>query len=310
MYVNKRMGCQSIAYAINAMGAKPRRSNTFSRTSVMFILKNNVYIGKIVWDKKTHIRKNSRGNEKHITIYNPKDKWTIKDGLHPAIIDMETWNKAQNIIAQRTHPPSNTGEIKNPLSTLIYCGNCGHLMSRGLSGGMEYYKCLNKGCIKSTQTKYVNVQVMSAIKNNFEDMVIEIAAKANENYVDYSENIKSINKEKKKLNGQMDNLHDLLEQGVYDISTFMSRQKNINTRISELSEQLKIIELKSSKHKHIDSDKMIKKIRTAVDCLEDSTPEEQNELLKTFVDKIIYHKEWSDPSDKCNLEIRIKPYFE
>lgn len=309
MYANQGMGCQSIAYAINAMGAKPRRSNQFSRSSVMFILKNNVYIGKIVWDKKTHIRKNSKGNEKHIIIYNDKEKWTVVDGLHPPIIDMDTWNKTQSIILERTHPPSNTGEIKNPFSSLLYCGNCNQLMTRAMSRGMEYYRCLNKGCIKSTQSIFVNDKVFSFIKKNFENMVIKVATENNSKYTDYSYNIKSVNTEINKVNAQIKSLHDFLEQGVYDIPTFMERQKILNKRKTDLNSQLEMWQSKNNANKYIDTETMITQIQNAIKLLDNATAEEQNELLKTFIDKIIYYKKPTDGKEDFDIEIRLKPIF-
>lgn len=74
-------GCTSVARQVNALGAKPHRSAEFNRSSVNMILRNPTYIGKIVWDQKKHIRKGARGNPKHITIYQPPEKWTITDGL-------------------------------------------------------------------------------------------------------------------------------------------------------------------------------------------------------------------------------------
>lgn len=50
-------GCTSIAGQVNAMGARPHRSSAFSRNSVAKILRNPVYIGKIVWDQKTHVKR-------------------------------------------------------------------------------------------------------------------------------------------------------------------------------------------------------------------------------------------------------------
>ena len=309
MFVNQGMGCQSIAYAVNALGAKPRRSEQFSRTSIGFILKNNVYIGKIVWDKKTHIRKNAKGNSKHITIYNSQDKWTVVDGLHPAIIDTDTWDKAQQIIAEKRHPPAFRGVIKNPFAGLLICGNCGHTMTMGHSKGMDYYKCIKKGCIKSTQCKYVQERFFSAIKNNLEIMVLNIAKEHNLNFIDYSENIKLIKSEITKLQNQMNNLHDFLEQGVYDVHTFMERQQNINARMSELKKQLSMFEEKSNTNKFVDSKSMITQIKNALVLMQNATPGEQNELLKTFVDKIIYSKKQTDSQDEFDIEIRLKPFF-
>ena len=86
MYVNQGMGCQSIADAVNGMGAKPHRSDAFGRTSIMHILKNPVFCGKVTWDRRHHIRKGTRGNEKHITVYNAPADWVVVDGINPPII--------------------------------------------------------------------------------------------------------------------------------------------------------------------------------------------------------------------------------
>lgn len=314
MYVNKGMGCQSIAYAVNSMGIKPRRADSFSRTSIMFILKNNVYIGKVVWNKKTHIRKNTRGNSKHITIYNDKEKWTVVDGLHPAIIDKDVWDKAQAIINNKSHPPTNTGEIKNTLSHLLYCGNCGKLMSRGTARTnypphrIPYYKCNNKGCIKSTQCDFVDQAVIDILKRQYVKMVTDIAYENNIHYIDYSKQIQAINNEINKLDKQSDSLHDFLEQGVYDVNTFMDRQKKINARKTELTEQLSFINSKTH-NKFVDEKASIEKIRNVLDVYDSSTPQERNQLLRSIIDRIDYHKNSTDKMKDFTLDITIKPVF-
>ena len=130
LYVNKGIGCQMIAYTINDMGAKPHRAASFGRTSVMRILKNPTYNGKIVWNQKQHIRKGSKGNDKTIVIYNPQEKWVVTDGHHPKIIDDALFQQAQEIIKRRSHPPSNKGIVENPLSGVVFCKNCGAPMQR------------------------------------------------------------------------------------------------------------------------------------------------------------------------------------
>ena len=56
----KGYGCVAVARHINALGAKPHRSEEFSRNSVAKILRNPTYIGKIVWNQKKHIRKGAQ----------------------------------------------------------------------------------------------------------------------------------------------------------------------------------------------------------------------------------------------------------
>ena len=118
-------GCVSIARQVNLLGARPHRSDAFNRSSVMHILKNPTFAGKVVWNQKSHIKKGAKGNEKHITIYNPRDQWTITDGLHPAIIDKELYDRVQEIIAGRYRPSRQDGTVRSPLAGLVYCGNCG-----------------------------------------------------------------------------------------------------------------------------------------------------------------------------------------
>ena len=119
------MGALTIATTIDRLGAKPRRGEHFARSTILKILKNDVYRGKIVWNRKTCVRPGQRGNEHHLTIYNAPEKWTVVDGLHPAIIDNEQFEAVQRILAGHYHPPANTGKRINPLAGLVLCGNCG-----------------------------------------------------------------------------------------------------------------------------------------------------------------------------------------
>ena len=132
LYVNQGVGCTIIADTINSMGAKPHRMEYFSRSSIRKILTNNVYIGKIVWNQKTHIRKGVKGNEKHTIVYNAPETWTVVDGIHPPIIEESLFNQAQEILKGRYHPPSFNGTVKNPLSGILRCKNCGNFMQRQL----------------------------------------------------------------------------------------------------------------------------------------------------------------------------------
>ena len=123
-------GCSAIARQVNALGARPHRSDRFTRNSVAHILRNPTFTGKIVWDQKKHIRKGTKGNPKHIIIYQPRENWTITDGLHPAIIEKELYDRVQEIMAGRYIPSKQDGTIKSPLAGLVKCAKCGGNMQR------------------------------------------------------------------------------------------------------------------------------------------------------------------------------------
>ena len=153
-------GCVAIANHVNAMGARPHRSDAFSRSSVAKILRSPTYIGKIVWDQKTHIKKNSKGNLKHITIYNPPEKWKITDGLHPPIVEKEVFDKVQDIMAGRYRPAYNDGTVKSSLAGLVKCANCAGNMQRMTMRGQPYLLCTRKGCCAAAKFELVEARVL------------------------------------------------------------------------------------------------------------------------------------------------------
>lgn len=76
-------------------------------------------------------------------------------------------------------------------------------------------------------------------ENKYQERIIdtEILEKTREN----------INNEIQTLKQQKDSLHNLLERGIYDTNTFLDRSKIINTKITDLEQNIKNIdsELKS-----------------------------------------------------------------
>lgn len=311
MYVNQGMGCQTIADTMNSMGLKPHRAEQFGRTSIMTILKNPAYIGKVVWDKKTHVRKGAKGNTKHITIYNPKEKWTITDGLHPPIIDEETYKRAQEIITGKYHPPSFTGVVLNPLAGLVVCKNCGNVMQRAanMKGG-PYCLCQHRGCIPMTKLPFVEQAVLDKLKEAANDLLTSSeGTQKSAAPDDYIKVIKDIDGKVKAVKTQMNRLHDLLEQGVYDVDTFLGRQKEVGAKLSALEEQKHAVEEEALSHRQIDAKKTAEKIIHALDVYPTAEPHEQNMLLKSILKHAVYYKKKGWKPAQFEVELILKPVF-
>lgn len=312
MYVNQGIGCHTIAETLNAMGAKPHRAEKFGRTSIRHILKNPTFLGKIVWDQKHHIRKGTQNNAKHITIYNPPEKWTVVEGLHPAIIDEDTWNKAQAILKSRYHSPFFDGTVKNPLAGILHCAKCGSLMQRqpNLSRkDMEYILCPTKGCCASSRMDYVTDAVVQGIRKELDRLVNEKQHGIIKHSVDYSTAIKATEKELASAKSQKDKLHDLLEQGVYDTNTFMERRKKVSARIQELSDALEDLKKKKETQKAINYDKTIEKITTALNAFETADASKRNQLLKGIIHNATYLKEKGWSPHHFIVSVEIEPTY-
>ena len=94
MYVNQGIGSHIIADTLNSMGYKTRKQTAFSRNTIRFFLQNPTYIGKIVWNKRKHLKK-KKPADKHKSQLNPESEWIVSDGVHPPIVDVEIFERAK-----------------------------------------------------------------------------------------------------------------------------------------------------------------------------------------------------------------------
>lgn len=108
-------------------------------SSVRRILRNEMYIGNMVQGRNTTISykiKQCRAV--------PKEDWIRVEGTHEAIIDPETFEKAQALFGRNIRKSTKSDEILL-FSGLIRCGHCGRIMSKKTNrhsyGTYHYYRC-------------------------------------------------------------------------------------------------------------------------------------------------------------------------
>lgn len=306
MYANKGMGCQQIADAVNSMGAKPHRTKQFGRTTIRQILKSPTYTGKIVWNQKTHIRPGTRGNKKTVTIYNPPEKWSVTDGMHPAIIDEELFQRVQQIFAGRYHSPSFKGVVENPLAGLVICGNCGAHMQRQACAGGPILLCQKRGCIVSSRLELVEEALVRMLRDEMNALSAQGKAEERKASDNHDELRKSIEQEIKTARQQDSRLHDLLEQGVYDTDTFMERHRLLLGRIAKLEDQKERI---ADPEPRLNIPAMQARIQSLLDMYQDSPPQARNGFLKSIIDKIIYRKTKGARPAEFELELYLLPIY-
>lgn len=107
---------------------------TWTGTTVAEILSKPEYRGATVnfrFSKKNYKDKNHTPN--------PKEKWLIFENTHPAIIDPETWETAQQ--CRKTVKRADTFGAANPLTGKLFCADCGAKMyNHRKAGGKPNYK--------------------------------------------------------------------------------------------------------------------------------------------------------------------------
>lgn len=108
-------------------------------SSVRRILRNEMYIGNMIQGRNTTISykiKQCRAV--------PKEDWIRVEGTHEAIIDPETFEKAQKLFNRHIRKPARSDEVLL-FSGLVRCGHCGRIMSKKTNrhsyGTYHYYRC-------------------------------------------------------------------------------------------------------------------------------------------------------------------------
>ncbi|MEY8386711.1 recombinase family protein [Oscillospiraceae bacterium 38-13] len=298
-------GCVSIANQINAMGARPHRSAAFSRNSVAKILRNPAYIGKIVWNQKTHIKKNVQGNLKHITIYNPRESWTITDGLHPAIVDKELYQKVQDIFEKRYRPAAHDGTIKSPLAGLVKCGRCGGNMQRMTMKGTPYLLCPKKGCCAATKFELVEQDVLSHLEKLLSNIEVS-SPDQRQDLAPLEDACAGIAKEISSVRKQKTRLHELLELGEYDLPTYRERMAAVMEKLSRLEHSEEDARLRLEAAQAYDPEVQRDRLRSVLASYQSSDAAHRNALLHSVLENVTYFKEKKSKPSEFTLEFVAK----
>lgn len=110
----------------------------------------------------------------------------------------------------------------------------------------------------------------------------------------------------RRLETQRDNLHNLLEQGIYDAATYRDRKQKLVSELSTLAHQ------KERLMKDIDREiaaertpqKTIPHVIHVLDLYPNmKTPAEQNRLLRTVLYKAVYNKEKHQRGAEFDLDL-------
>ena len=287
----KGYGCVAVARHVNTLGAHPHRSPEFSRTSVAKILRNPTYIGKIVWNQKKHIRKGAQGNPKHITIYQPRDQWTITEGIHPAIVDRALFDQVQAVMDGRYQPARNDGTVRSPLAGLVKCVNCRQNMQRMVMKGSAYLLCTRPGCCASTKIDLVEGQILNYLADTLAKLTMGQPQHIPGRDTDVLET--SLVQVRDALAGtdrQKNRLYELLELGEYDLELFRERMAAVKEKRVALEKKEAELERSLREIQCSNPALLAEKIRAVLDAYGTADAAGKNALLKSVLEAVWYEK--------------------
>ncbi|SDP72997.1 recombinase family protein [Clostridium gasigenes] len=247
----KGKGYKAITNQINKLEYKTKLGNNFSVGSIRDILTNPVYIGKV----RYNVRQN--WSEKRRRNINPNP--IIVDGLHKGIIDIDIWDKVQDLLESKKGKPSRIYDGEYPLTGILRCPKCGAgmVISRttntlvdGTKKRIVYYACgnwKNKGiavCNSNTirvdkANEYVFNKLSELLSN--EKMVKSIVSNVNKERVNKvnpsKKELQQIDKELEKLDKKRSKIFEAYEDEILTKEEFQSRKQELDERSKKLQEE-------------------------------------------------------------------------
>ena len=314
-YVYKGWGTTKIAWDLNDRGIRTKRDKAkWVQNGIVRMLKNPIYTGRVT-NKKSEVTDFITGTRKDI----PEDEWVIVERPEMRIISDELFNKAQEILAQR----SNEFKLNNKrekteyvFSTLIYCKHCGYSfrrMRRKYSDtGKEYIRwvcsgrnsmgvnhCPNTTVIDEEELlNAIKIYLKSIIKNKKDFMKavekeFEKITKLRENNERSEE---SLLKEIEKVTVKKQKYMEMFQNEIINIQELKKYTNPLNEDIERLERELKLI-TSEIKEKDVLEKELNKTIKTVDDILNNQTI--TNAMLKTIIDLI-------EVDSDSNVEVRLK----
>ncbi|EAP78133.1 recombinase family protein [Roseovarius nubinhibens] len=171
---------KAIAMSLNKEGVPGPTGNSWGQSTIngnrqrgTGILNNELYIGRLVWNRLTYMKNPETG--KRVSKLNPEADWIIQDVADLLIVDEELWQQAKD----RQRKLDKKGKTfwtkqrpRNLFSGLIKCGECGGGFSMvsqthtGCSNARNKGTCSNKRTMKRENLEQ---DVLGALKHYLMD---------------------------------------------------------------------------------------------------------------------------------------------
>lgn len=301
----------------NTVYPSPRKAR-WSQYTIGFMLKNRVYVGDIVYNKRS---KNSRPYKNPEAIgktdedvyigndYNSEDKWIITKDAHPPIIDREIFDKVQSMMnAKGVRKGVKSGV--SLLSSIIKCGKCGssmtfkrgrrddkgHIKTKDNYYCMDYIKYGKRYCTShhigaSEIEEFIIDNLQRAIdsKLNIDATTSDLKTRKKVSNTETEKNLKKVEKDIESLSRKMDTLLDKFMEGTVSDNQYKLMNDKYTVELNMYIEQLEKLKI-SMKNNSINevNDEFLKGKYEEVKNIRNYPIEKQRYILLDLIKKISF----------------------
>lgn len=319
------MGCKQIAYELEKRGRVTSTGLThWQPGTISRLLRNSFYCGKIVY-RKQYVP--DYLEQKKINNYDEVDKIEIT-GKHEPIISEELFNDCQRRLDAKTvnrlrgkhaiNPP------KSAYARILKC-QCGSNFERRkwhkykdgrIRYGFECYKQKNHGSYRTRLKKGLDTTGCCTTKM-FPEWKLKIVAHwlfndlwkerdkiinraiemlnatiKDENVVDYTDEVKELNKKRKKYEEKLSNLVELRVEGDISKEVYEEKKGAFKKQIGYIDSELLKRDVKNSA--------IVSNVKTQIQLLTDLLGKKYDvisgdipeDIVETFIDQIVVHDDY------------------
>lgn len=288
LYVNQDKTYYQIACHLNDLKIPSPRGGEWCRDTIRKMLMNDHYTGKVSFNKIKHTTMVENGVRITKKLTQPQEEVIIAEGKHPAIVDNETFQKAQERLKKN---PSTKRDfvLQNPYAGIMYCAGCGRAITRHpyKLAGLRLECRSRPKCYKSAKYDDVEKAVITALEESELPALQAKMRNGEGNSVAIQKKLlERLEKQMEEFRQQEEKQYDLLETGVYTQDRFEQRNAALRKKMEECQE--KIYETKATMPKQVDYAERVVSLEKAIAALKDPdvSAEVKNRLLKAIVKKI------------------------
>lgn len=304
-YTEEGYGTNKIANMLNERGITTKRNCQWSQNAVSRILKNEIYIGKII-NGKEEISDFLTGTRKE----KEKKEWLVTDRPELAIIDENQYKQVQNILSDRNvsfHTTKERQSNKYIFSTLIKCADCGFSFRRMERKYKQTYvswvcsgrnengsgSCDNKVKIKEEELLKVIKEYFAGILLQKDKMIQYILAEFKKEYKTKDDTIsyeKKLKSEMSKLTRSKDKYTQMFMDDLITREEVREKVAFMNEQLLKLKHEVEILSYHVSKGNQLE--KIIEETFDEIKNIFERT-ELTNAQLKKVIKQILVHKDGS-----------------
>ncbi len=295
-------GAREIASSLNGDGLRTRTGKHFGATVVNNMLRNEAYVGMLVWNK---YKKGLGGRQKRAEA----EIIRVPDS-HPALVDRNVFDQVQGMLTSRRPSVKHPMRVASQylLSGLAHCALCGSTAvgTNGKSGKFLYYSCNSRvmkgqtACdASSMNARKLEAFVMDRIKENIltEECLGQLIRLANEelgvNRRRAEQQLERLERENRSVEQKLARLYAALESGKVEIDDLAPRLKELRAEQRELREKTDeaLDDINQAGHEPLDVVAMEKYVAELQGLLQSATFQESKAFLASFVRRVEFDKQ-------------------